>query len=165
MKTTDRFLGAIVIGIVLLIAVAFAVVSRRPEPAYRTGDQPEDVAHNYLLALQLEDYERAYGLLSPGLPAYPATLEEFFDDLEVDAWRFRQRDSASLAVQSSRIVGDRAIVEVRETVFFGGGLFETSQRFELFELQLARIGGAWKITGGDYYISYCWTAPDACPLR
>jgi len=51
MKSSDRFLIVIIIGIVLLAGGAFALTLTRPEPTYRSEDTPEGVATNYLLAL------------------------------------------------------------------------------------------------------------------
>lgn len=64
MKNTDKMLIAIVIGIVLLVVIALAITLTRPEPTYQAEDNPEGITHNYLLALQKKDYERAYVLLS-----------------------------------------------------------------------------------------------------
>jgi hypothetical protein len=74
MKSTDKFLIGIVVGIVLLVVAAFVITLARPEPTYQVEGTPESVAHNYLLALQKEDYQRAYGYLSPTLKGYPVRL-------------------------------------------------------------------------------------------
>ena len=71
MKSSDRFLMVIIIGIVLLAAGAFALTLSRHEPAYQSDDTPEGVAHNYLLALLKEDFSLAYGYLSLTLDSYP----------------------------------------------------------------------------------------------
>ena len=71
MKSTDKFLISIVIGIMLLVVVAFGIAFLRPEPTYQSEDTPEGVVHNYLMALQREEYYRAYSHLSPVIPGYP----------------------------------------------------------------------------------------------
>jgi hypothetical protein len=69
MKGTDRFLIGIVAGVVILVVAVLAIALLRPnQPSYEPDDTAEGVAHNYLLALQLEDYGRAQGCLSRSLP-------------------------------------------------------------------------------------------------
>ena len=89
MKSTDRFLIGIVIGVVVLVIAAFGVAFLGPKPAYQSDDTPEGVAHNYLLAIQREDYARAYGYLSPDLRGYPASDEQFIEDMYTGLWPFQ----------------------------------------------------------------------------
>jgi Tfp pilus assembly protein PilW len=61
----DRFLLGILIGIALLVVAALVVFfTRQQDVAYRTGQAPEDVVHNYALALMNKDFEQAYGYLA-----------------------------------------------------------------------------------------------------
>lgn len=61
MKGIDKFLIVMVVGVVVLVGVVVAVVLLRSgEASYEPNSTPEAVAHDYLLALQWEDYERAY---------------------------------------------------------------------------------------------------------
>ncbi len=98
---TDRYLFGIAAGVVLLLVVAVAVVLLRPEPTYQADDSPEDVAHNYLLALIKADYERAYGYLSPTLDGYPESVAKFTQDIEWSASLAADQEPA-LAVESSQ---------------------------------------------------------------
>ncbi|MFQ5854248.1 MAG: hypothetical protein ACE5LU_01190 [Anaerolineae bacterium] len=163
MKGTDRFLIGIVAGVVLLVGVAFAVAFLRPEPSYRPEDTPEGVAHNYLFALQQEDYARAYGYLSPTLKGYPASVEIFTEDIHDHRWSFRtDRDSVTLEVESARITGNRVLVSVRETRFYGRRLFDSSQYTNTFDMKLQRENGAWKIIASDSYWLECWDELRGC---
>ena len=163
MKNTDKFLTGIVIAVVLLVGAAFAVALLRPKPVYRSEDAPEGVAHNYLLALQQRDYDRAYGYLSPTIDGYPASAQAFATDIQNNSWNFRLDDtSTTLEVDSARITGDQATVTVRETRFNQGGLFESSQYTNTFEMRLRRGEGVWRITGSDAYWAYCWDDKDGC---
>lgn len=156
MKSTDRFLVGIVVGIVLLVVAAFAVMLARPDPTYRAEDTPAGVAHNYLLALQKEEYERAHAYLSPTLDGYPDSVEALAEGIEDQSWRFRTDLDIALAVESSKITGSRAVVDVRESRFSGGGLFDSSQRTTTFEIELQLEDGEWRIVDADYYFSPCW---------
>jgi hypothetical protein len=165
MKNTDKFLLGIVAGVIVLVGVAFAVAYLRPEPAYQADDTPEGVAHNYLLALQQEDYERAYRYLSPTLKGFPASVDEFAEDIRKDAWRFGLADgSTTLEVETARVSGDGAQVMVRETRFYQGGLFDSNLSTNRFQMRLQRdaTSGAWQILGADSYWLYCWTDPQGC---
>jgi len=157
MKSTDKLLVGIVVGIVLLVVAAFAVTLARPDPAYLAEDTPAGVAHNYLLALQREELDRAYAYLSPTLDGYPDSVEAFAQGIEDYSWRFRTGVDITLAVESSKITGGRAVVDGREARFSGGDLFDSSQRTTIFEVELRLEDGEWKIVDADYYFSPCWT--------
>ena len=160
MKKTDRFLIGLVIGIIALVIIAFVVTLLRPEADYQSDDTPEGVTHNYLLALQRDDYERAYGYLSENLPNYPATIDEFARDIKNYRWDFRLNENVTLQVQSTREIGNRTYVTVDENRFSGGGLFNSNQYLSQFEIELVQESGGWKIIDGDSYLAYCWTDPD-----
>ena len=164
MKETDKFLIAIVAGVVLLVIAVFVIALLGPDqPAYQPDDNPEGVAHNYLLALQLEEYERAYGYLSPRLPGYPADAEAFERDVRNNRWSFGYYDDdVSLAVEGVDVKGERAKVLVLKTEFYRGGPFDSGQSSSTFEMVLRNEDGAWKITGSDHYWSGCWDASEGC---
>jgi hypothetical protein len=167
MKGIDKFLIGIVAGIVLLVAAVLALALLRPaqQPSYQPDDRPEGVAHNYLLALQLEEYNRAYSYLSPTLPGYPGKVEAFERDVQGNRWNFgyadRDRDE-SLAVESANVSGDRARVVVRQTVFYRGSLFDSGQYSSTFTMTLRREKGAWKVTRSDSYWADCWSWSEGC---
>jgi hypothetical protein len=165
MKTNDRFLIGIIGGIALIVVAAFAVALMRPQPEYRPETGPEEVAYNYLLALQLNDLARAYGYLDPDLAGFPRTIENFTTDLSrytnsLDA----NRGSVSLEVLSSSITGDRASISVRENRFSQGGLLSSGQSSFNFNIQMRRADpdSPWKVTGSDQYWAWCWNDEEGC---
>ncbi|HKZ70333.1 MAG TPA: hypothetical protein VJ020_09655 [Anaerolineales bacterium] len=165
MKNTDKFLIGIVAGVALLVVVAFAVALLRPKPAYQPEDTPEGVTHNYLFALQEKDYERAYTYLSPTLAGYPDSSEEFVDNIDEYQWSFGYgNDSTTLEVESTDITGSRAVVTVRETTFYEGGLFDSGQYSNTFKvkLRLNAPTGTWQITESDSYWVWCWNDNEGC---
>jgi hypothetical protein len=162
MKNTDRFLIGIVVGIVVLVIVAFVVTLMRSEPAYQPEDTPKGVAHNYLLALQKEEYERAYGYLSPTLDGYPTSVDKFTDAVARYSWKFRFDADTTLAVESSREVGSQTVVRVRESRFEGGNLIGNNQSITMFDVKLKFEQGAWKIVDADYYFARCWKSDQGC---
>jgi hypothetical protein len=162
MKQTDKLLLGIVGGIILLVISVFVIVLRRPAPAYQTEDTPENIAHNYLLALRQQDYERAYGYLSPNLIHYPRTLNQFIDDVESNSWRFRLNNDINLAVESVRVIDNRADVTIQETRFYNSGLFDSYQSVSTFTIELRPVNGVWKITQADSYWDRCWHQTTNC---
>jgi hypothetical protein len=156
MKSTDKFLVGIVVGVILLVAVAFVVTLIQPVPTYQTEDTPEGVVHNYLLALQKGDYQRAYNYLSPTLEGYPASVDRFTEDVKDSRWRFRLDADVTLAVDSAEVTGSRAMVEVRESRFYSGDLFDSNQYTTIFEIKLRLEDGGWKIVDSDHYFAWCW---------
>jgi hypothetical protein len=164
MKKTDKLLIGIVLGIVLLVVVAFGVALTKPKPTYQAEDKPEGVAFNYLFALQQNDYERAYGYLSPTIKGYPETLEEFTDQIRDYSWNFRGMDNSSttLEVDSVDVKGQRADVGIRETQFYEGDLFNSGQYSYIFNMTLRQDENAqWKIVESDSYWVYCWNDSQA----
>lgn len=157
MKKNDKMLIGIVIGIVLLVIVALMVTLAKPEPTYLSEDSPESIAHNYILALQKEEYARAYGYLSPSLEGYPESLEEFEDAIIENPWRFRKNDDISITIRDIKTTSSKAIVTITEARFYGGGLFDSGQSITEFDMVLKLENGEWKIIDSDYYFYYCWS--------
>jgi len=162
MKTTDKFLIGIVAGIVLLVVVAFVVTLTKPEPTYGEEDFPEGVVHNYLVALKLKEYERAYGYLSPLIKGYPATSARMTAHILKNKSRFRLDQDVTLSVESADILGSNATVEVRESRFTGGDLFDSGQSTRVFEMDLILVDGEWKIEYSPSYFAWCWSREKGC---
>ena len=164
MKSTDRLLAGIVAGVVLLVSVAFAVALLRPKPTYRPDDTPDGAAHNYLFALQQQDYARAYSYLSPSLPGYPASAAAFARTVKSYSWVFDSSDaSISLEIVSvRRNSNDSASVSVREDRFRSGGLFDSQSYIKRFDMTLQQDQGKWQIVAADAYWASCWDRTGGC---
>lgn len=161
MKQIDRFLLAIIAGIVLLVIAALALALTRAPQGYQNETTPAGVAHNYVLALKQRDDARAYGYLSPELAGYPASRDAFSADIDRYNWNFN-RESATISAGDERITGDRALVTVTETRFYEGGLFSSGQYTSSFSVTLRREGAAWKIVSADSYWASCWADGRPC---
>jgi hypothetical protein len=164
-QKTDKFLIGIVASILLLVVVAFVVVLNRPEPTYQSDETPTGVAHNYLLALQRQEYERAYRYLSPDISGYPQSADIFINDVRDNRWWFDQ--SVALEVVSGETDGvdsSRTYVTVRKTSFYQGDLFNNGQSTNTFTMQLKRNpqSAEWQIVQSDDYWNYCWSQGDGC---
>jgi hypothetical protein len=167
MKSTNKILIGIVAGVVLLVVIAFIVTLRQPPPSYQDETTPDSIAHNYLLALRQNDYERAYGYLSPTLSGYPYDLDQFILDIEKRSWYFRQNEDVSLSINSTSVNNQTATVKVQETRYDDysllGNMFGENQSVRNFNITLRRSNGTWKImNASNYYWNSCWEREGGC---
>jgi hypothetical protein len=150
----DKFLIAIVIGIILLVVIAIILVLARGQGEnYMADDTPAGVAHNYFLAIQREEFGKAYGYLSDDLKSKP-DLDEFIQTVDANYYG----SEPSLQLGKSSIDGDRARVEVSITTYSGGGPFDSGRYTNPDTAYLRRNeNGDWKLTGYPYpYWGYDW---------
>lgn len=74
----DRFLLGIIIGIILLVgATTILLFARQGNETYLADDAPEQVFHNFALALINEDYNKAYTYLAD--QEYKPTFVDFIN--------------------------------------------------------------------------------------
>jgi hypothetical protein len=141
----DRFLIAILVGIAVLIIIALAVFFTRGQQAtYRGGQAPEDVVHNYVLAVMNRNYERAYIYLAD-LKNKP-TYEDFRQAFAVGRPTPGQ---GGVKIGAAEITGDNASVEVI-MVYSPGDPFSSGNE-NIGSAQLVRQNGAWKISSMPTY--------------
>ena len=141
----DRFLLGILVGIgVLILAAVIIFFTRQQQVAYRTGQTPEDVVHNYVLAVMNKDFEKAYGYLAD-LEHKPA-FEEFRQAFAVGRLSPGQE---GIKIGSTDIAGDSASVEVI-MVYTPGDPFSSGYN-NAGSAQLLRQGGAWKLSSLPAY--------------
>ncbi len=162
MKSTNKILIGIVAGVVLLVIAAFVVTLSKPAPGYQDESTPDGVAHNYLLALQKEEYERAYGYLSPTLPGYPSDLEEFSADIKQYRWSFRFNRDTSLSITATNVSDQKATVTVRETEYRDLDLFGGGTLVKTFDMTLLPSNETWRIVNSKYYWISCWEKSNGC---
>ena len=155
----DRFLMGIVIGILILVVVAVGVVLLREQTEeYVADDTPAGVVHNFFLAIQRQDYDKAYGYLSDDIKSKP-DLDEFI--LAVD--NFGDRPESSLEIGDTTIDDNRAQVRVSITTYYGGGdLFDRGSYSSRDTAHLrATPNGEWKLIQFPYpYWGYDWNNPE-----
>lgn len=145
LRTQDRFLLLILFAVGLLVIVALGLfLIRQGQQTYGEETSPAGVVRNYLLALQQQDYERAYSYLAPE-PAAPD-----FDTFRIDTIaRVDEIDRLAVDVGEAEQAGTEARVEL-EIVYPATGPFEPASRSPA-EAQLAQdASGAWKILAVPY---------------
>jgi len=140
----DRFLLAILAGIFLLVIAAIVVFFTRTDRAvYVDGNEPADVVHNYVVAVHLEDWEKAYGYLA-ALKNKP-TFAEFTTTFAENGMTTR---SIGVELGKENIVGNNATVEINILVSnftpFSSGY--RSSDLAILEYQK----GEWKISKMPY---------------
>jgi hypothetical protein len=142
------------VGIGVLVAVALILFFIRQEQvSYGVDGTPEGVTRNYLLALQRNDYERAYSYLAEGInkPDLSGFRQPFLTYQSAEV----ANASVEVGVTSPDLQGDSALVQV--TILRGGGdLFSDVYR-DRQVVNLVRQNGAWKIRLAPYpFWDYQW---------
>ena len=157
----DRFLMGILIFIGLLVSAALALFFiRQDTQVYGAEDTPEGVIRNYTLALQKQDFQRAYDYLADkdNRPIYEAFRRAFLtNQLNVS--------SNALQVGSVQFLnGGEATVSV--TVLYAGGGPFTENSSSTDTASLVQQEGAWKLNYMPYpFWSFDWYQPTPQPVK
>lgn len=152
----DRFLLAIVLGLVALLIIAGVAIglSRQAAPLL-PADTPGGTVQRFYVAIQQQDYDAAYALLSATLPDRPTQDKFVAYNLGQSSSRREQQDTR-VSIKDAQISGSMAVVVVGITHYYNSGPFGGSNQWtaeETFDLQ--QEGAAWRITGLPYgYMPY-----------
>ena len=153
-KGIDRFLATILGVIFLIVVVAVVLVWRSPaeiELEYSAGSDPDNVVHNYIVAITKGDEQRAKSYLSSEV------LEEV-NEREGDGYslvrsRSGSRDSGiRIVVELEGIEDGLATVNVDITHFYSNAspiglfaVFDDNQWTSTHAVRLRQFDGEWKI--------------------
>ena len=136
----DRFLQGILLFILVLVTAALvSYFGFQRGQSYLPETTPENISRNYVLALQMKDYRKAYGYLqqTEDTPSFLTFQESLV--------RTRPRLSETgLQILDVSPQGDRAVVEL-VLIHGGNGPFDRSWREEAVGL-LVREDQTWKIS-------------------
>ncbi len=151
----DRFLVGILIFIGVLIVTALALFFiRRDNQVYAPETTPDNIVRNYALALQKQDFQRAYTYLAdnPAKPTYDAFRRAFLtNQLNVS--------SNALQVGSAQYIGSGE-ANVNLTILYEsfGPFSQGSSSTDI--ANLVQQGGVWKISYMPYpFWSFDWQVP------
>jgi hypothetical protein len=148
----DRFLFALLIavGVLVLVALGLFFVQQNAR-AYGPEETPAGVVRNYLLALQKQEYERAYGYLADG--AGKPSQESFNRAFLVSSPELFQ---IAVHIGEAEAAGDEAAVNLVLIDHNNGPLGEVFR--EATHATLFRDPtGAWKLTSLPYpYWGFDW---------
>ena len=147
----------IVGGVGLLIVIALVIMFTSKASEYVDDSSPEGVAQNFLLALQKEDYTRAYSYLSRTIPDFPGTLSQFKSSIGENEYTVKRRKAFVFSVESVEMVGStRAEVSFTEIRSSGSGLLSGDQSFGHFSITLLKENEQWKIKECSNYLFFSW---------
>jgi len=164
MKKSNKIIIGIISAIMLLAIVTFAMTLRNS--TYHAEENPEDVAFNYLFAMQHEDYERAYGYLSPSIDGYPKDVEAFIQDIhDYEGNFYGMGDNTKIKIGSVNTVGSNSIVHIilehiDPRLFNITGDFTEEKSIKLQQ----DVAGKWKIVRSQDYWFPCWSTPSICGI-
>lgn len=131
----DRFLTGILIGIAVLVVASLALFFlRKDTQTYLPEGSPDAVVHNYIFALQQEDYERAYTYLAD--EAYKPSYTTFLRDV-------LNTSNQNVQIGEVEISGETASVQLIFSNASGRVFFDYYEYDEKALLMLQN--GAWKI--------------------
>jgi hypothetical protein len=147
----DRFLLAIVIGIVALSLAAVGLfLVRSAPPALAEDSTPEGVVQNYVISLDQGDYDTAYAYLYEG--NYKPSLNKFQQSFE--DYQLNPADT-SVQIRASEIDEKEARVTL-ELLRSGSGLFASTWR-DTSTAELVLQQGKWKLKSMPYpYWNWDW---------
>ena len=138
MSNTWLIGGGAALAALLVASIVVAVIEG--DHKFEPGS-PEAAVQTLLRAVDSEDLESAYGLLSDPLREQ-CTLEDFAGGPRRP---IRDFGNQRLVLEDTRTVGDTVFVDVRVTEFQGGDLFGSNYSFEQ-QYALRLIDGQWRFT-------------------
>lgn len=151
----DRFLLTILIVITALAALAVGLFFlRQGQQDYVSEDTPQGVIHNYVLALERKDFQRAYGYLrdGQGKPDFERFRQDFLA---------RQLDisGAAIRIGETQPSGEDVIIAL-VVIRSGGGPFGDVYRESNSAVLTQDEAGDWKIVSMPYpYWGWDWYTP------
>lgn len=152
MRSSSRWLFAFAIAIGVLVIVAVVLVlTMTGEGATNLlpEDTPEGTVQRYFLAIEAEDYEKAYSYLSPSTIAE----ESRYNSYEKWSQSFVQRQQKNVwkaTLGESSVTDDQARVAVTIDVFRPDTPFTNPVRTRHYTFLLKKEGTSWSITAPVY---------------
>jgi hypothetical protein len=145
MKSSARFLLGFGIAITVLIIVTVTLVlTMKGSDALLPADTPQGVVQRFLIAVQDEEYEKAYGYLQ--VQENGKTLS-FNDWYQTSFPSLRTSQTSWKATLGKTVVtGSTATVQVFVDVFRPGGPFDNPVNTQDISFQLTKVGDGWFIT-------------------
>jgi hypothetical protein len=157
----DRFLIGILVFIALLVVAALVLFFVRPgNPTYQSEDTPEGVVFNYVLAIQDNDLERAYGYLADFelKPSEPAFRQSLLNNALYN-------EEYSLQVGETQLLSEDEAWVMISIQYLSGGPFETGWSTQ-DHASLVRQGNKWKLSYMPYpYWGYDWYQATLVPEK
>jgi hypothetical protein len=156
----DRFLLGILIGIAILVLLALLVFFLRPDGLeYGPDDTPEGVTRNFIVAVQLQDYQKAYGYLAEDDDK--PSLDQFIEPFQLN---YINPADSGVEIIDANISGNRASVQV-SIIYNARDPFAGSYR-NSDQVALVLQSGQWKIRQMPYpFWYYDWYQEPYDPFK
>ena len=152
----DRFLIVILISILGLVILSLVVFFLRGDTQqYGAEDEPQGVLRNYVLALQKDDFQRAYGYLEQGTDSID------YDQFQ-EVFLTHRQELARISVRLGSVEKtDRKAVVNLTLIHPANGLFNEGWRENSSALLVQDENGIWKIKR----MTYPFWGPDWFPIK
>jgi hypothetical protein len=144
-KPSSRWLlvFGVTIGVLVIVAIVLVLtIGGAREVPLLSEDTPGGTVQRYFLALEAEDYLKAYSYLSPPpgekLPPYEQWRGPVVRSEEKPGWK--------VTLGKSVVTGNEATVDVVVNVFRPGGPFDNPVRTQYVTFFLKKEGTSWRIT-------------------
>jgi hypothetical protein len=147
-KPSSRWLlifGA-AIGFLAIVAVVLVLAMPKPENTSLLPEgTPEGTVQRYLLALEDEDYLKAYSYLS-----FPSDKQMPYDAWKGRAIRYEEKHGVKVTLEKSTVTGSEATVYVTVDIFRASEPFDNPVYTQHVTFFLKEEGTSWKITSPTY---------------
>lgn len=145
MKSSSRFLLGFGIALVILVAITTTMVLlNRDDVSMLPVNTPEGTVQQFLLAIQEQDYQKAYSYLQIVEKGVKLTYDEWLQSVPPRSQTTSVSWKATLG--KTTISGDSATVEVLIDFLQPGSPFESPVRTITDYYQLKMVNGSWFIT-------------------
>ncbi len=143
MKSSTRWLlgFGVAIGVLVIVAVVLVLTMPAQEVRLFSEDTPVGTVQRYFLALQAEDYLKAYDYLSP-----PPSERYPYEEWRGPLISLGEKREFKVMLGESAVKDNEATVDVVVDVYSPGGPFENPVRTQHITFFLKKEGTSWKIT-------------------
>ncbi len=152
-SASTKWLAGVVVVVVglIVVSVVVAAMGAGNEPVLLPETQPEGVVQRYLLAVDANETEKAYGYISPTLKGY-CTVQHFRDSSQY----IREQDMR-ISLSRTEVIDGVTFVDVRVTqtrvnaeIPFTPRESSSTQRFSL-----QPVDGVWRFIDPPWPMSWC----------
>ena len=147
MKSSNRLLiifGS-AIGVLVLVAIILVLVMPAHQPALLPEDTPEGTVQRYFIALQNEDYAKAYSFITQPDMTRPEDHKMTYDMWRGQYNRPSEKNAWKATIGKAIIIGNDATVDVVIDVFRPQGPFSDPINTNRMSFSLRKAGAGWTI--------------------
>ena len=142
MKSSNRLLiifGS-AIGVLVLVAIILVLAMPAHQPALLPEDTPEGTVQRYFIALQNEDYAKAYSFITQ-----PEDPKMTYDMWRGQYYRPAEKNSWKVTIGKAKIIGNEATVDVVIDVFRPQGPLSDPINTNDISFSLRKARAGWTI--------------------